>query len=341
MGKLGHDEDDDTADNQVDQNINVDDPNDDTDTTQQNQAEDATVPRVVEAEEDSRLASDSDDDSTDADEASGRKRESAKERRERARKAKERDKQDLALLRATTAKQDARLRELDKQLSVMQVSNLDALMATEIANAEQMDKIFGAAITAKNGEDARRAAELRDEAKQKAWGYYNQKQQILGVAQQKQNTPAEVPYKNQAMTFLSDKPWYNPGSGDEDSLIVEAMDKALSKKMNPNDPDYWSTLDKKVREKLPHKFESDESEDDDGVQDDEPRQQRQVAAPRRKGPPTGGSSRNVSSSRPGEIRLPAEMVAAMKEAGHWDDPKRRARVAQRYIDGVKNNQRNG
>ncbi len=30
----------------------------------------------------------------------------------------------------------------------------------------------------------------------------------------------------------------------------------------------------------------------------------------------------------------------MKEAGYWDDPKIRARVAKRYIDGLKNN-RNG
>jgi hypothetical protein len=32
------------------------------------------------------------------------------------------------------------------------------------------------------------------------------------------------------------------------------------------------------------------------------------------------------------------MVDAMKEAGHWENPKVRARVAQRYIDGLKNRQ---
>jgi hypothetical protein len=327
MGTLsGQDEDD------QDQDVITppDDPNDDTDPSQQVQAEDDSVPQVLE-EGDARIAADADEDTDDEPQ---RRRETAKERRERAKLARNRDKQDLDLLRQTTAKQNAALEQMQKQLLVMQITDLDSRLATESTTANQMDEVFAAAITAKNGKDAATAASLRDAAKQNAWNIFHQKENL--VKQLNAPRAAEVTFKDKALGFLADKPWYNPASGDEDSLIVEAMDKALSKNMNPNDPKYWETLDQKVRDRLPHKFEAD---DQDEV-DDEPAPRRQ-AAPHRKGPPTGGTSRTTSGSRPSEIRLPAEMVQTMKDAGYWDDPKIRARVAQRYIDGVKQNKRNG
>jgi hypothetical protein len=328
MAKLGHEDDNEQVTSQV-----VDDPNDDTDEGQQVQAESDNVPRVVE-ENDERLAA-SDEGESDADESDAgrpRQRESAKERRERARLAKERDKAELEILRRTVAKQDQRFKEIETRLAVNRVTEIDERLATANAEAEQFDRIFGAAITQKNGEDARKAAQLRDEAKQRAWQLFNEKQQIL----QRANAPAaqETPaYQDLALKFLADKPWYNPAKGDEDSLLVEAIDKALSKTMNPNDPTYWDTLDRKVKEKLPHRFAQDDGDEDVRTTSQ--------TTQRRKGPPTGGSSRssgNGSSNRD-QIVLPKEMVEAMKEAGKWDDPVVRARVAKRYIDGLKN--RNG
>jgi hypothetical protein len=346
MGKLSGEDEDQQEQTGDEAAPYVADPGDDTDPEQQVDKQDDSVPTVIEASDDEpqgdkRIATDEDDDGETSEEGEEprRKRETAKERRDRAKAARARDKQDIDLLRATTQKQDQALLALSRQLIVMQVTDLDSRLATETNTANQMDEIFAAAITQKNGKDAAAAAKLRDEAKQNAWNLYHQKEAL--VKQLNQPVRQEVPYKNQAMAFVADKPWYNPASGDEDSLIVEAMDKALAKTMNPNDPAYWATLDKKVRARLPHKF-NDTSQDDDGAEDDQdepaPRaQQRQAAAPRRKGPPTGGSSRSQGSGNRGDIHIPAAMVAAMKEAGHWDDPKVRARVAKRYIDGIKNN----
>ena len=334
MPRLGHDDDDqdqNPAALEGDAEARQNDP-DAPEDTNESQAADGIV--VV---EDARLNAEqtADDEDTGHDDNRSRKRETARERRERARQAKERDKLEIDLLRRTTAKQDARLQELERSLTVTKVTDLDSRLATEIQTAEQMDKVFAAAISAKNGEDARRAAQLRDEAKQRAWNLYNEKQGIIQQAQQREQTPTVVPFADKAQKFLSDKQWYNPQSGDEDSLVVEALDKALSKQMNPNDPNYWDTLDQKVRAKLPHRFQTQQRDDaDDGQDEDEdpaPRQQT------RRGPPTGGSSRDRQNGSVQQIRLPAEMVAAMKEAGHWDDPKVRNRVAQRYINGLKNN----
>lgn len=350
MGKLtGEDEDDDKSLDTAtdgDQPQHVDDPADDTDGSAVDK-QDPSVPTVIEDDaapaDDARLSDDQDDEEDD--EQPQRKRETARERRERAKNARARDKQDLDLLRQTVAKQNEVLDKMQKQQIVMQITDLDSRLATESNTATSMDEVFAAAITAKNGKDAAAAAALRDQAKQNAWALFHQKENL--VKQLNAPRAQEVSFKGQAMDFLKDKPWYNPASGDEDSLIVEAMDKALSKTMNPNDPNYWATLDKKVRARLPHKFTDADDQDDEDAQDDpapprrQQRQPQQDAAPRRKGPPTGGSSRTQSGSRPSEIRLPPEMVQTMKDAGYWDDPKTRARVAQRYIDGVKKNKSNG
>ncbi len=338
MAKLGHEEDDQDQDQSVALEGDAESRQNDPDAQQHEETEDQVV--VVAEEGDRRLHADAtDDDQADGGEAGenrSRKRETARERRERARLAKERDKLEIDLLRRTTAKQDARLQELERTLTVTRVTDLDTRLATELATADQMDKVFGAAITAKNGDDARRAAQLRDEAKQRAWNIHNEKQLIIQQANQRDQTPQAVPYQSKAIDFLKDKQWYNPQSGDEDSLVVEALDKALSKQMNPNDPNYWDTLDKKVRERLPHRFQRTQQRDDsndDADEDYEPAPRQQS----RKGPPTGGSSRDRSNGGVQQIRLPSEMVDAMKEAGHWDDPKVRQRVAKRYIDGLKNN----
>jgi hypothetical protein len=334
MPRLGH-EDDDQDQNPAalegDAEARQNDPDAPEETTEESQPVDG----VLVVEEDARLNADqtADDEDAGQDDHRNRKRETARERRERARLAKERDKLEIDLLRRTTAKQDARLQELERSLTVTKVTDLDSRLANEINTADQMDKVFAAAITAKNGEDARRAAQLRDEAKQRAWQLYNEKQGIIQHAQQREQTPTTVPYQDKALNFLRDKQWYNPQAGDEDSLVVEALDKALSKQMNPNDPNYWDTLDKKVRARLPHRFQTQQGDDaDDGEDGDDPAPRQQA----RRGPPTGGSSRDRQGGVQ-QIRLPAQMVEAMKEAGHWDDPKVRARVAQRYINGLKNN----
>jgi hypothetical protein len=340
MPKLGHEDDED----QGETTQQVEDPNDDTDPEQQVQLEDPTVPAVLEddGQQDERLSDQAEDDDADTDREPSRKRESAKERRQRAKEAKERDKLELQILRDTVSRQNASIEAIRRDTTVNRVTELDNRLATALAEVQQFENIEAAAITAKNGQDAVQAKRLAEAARQRAWGAHNEKEALVKQAQ----TPAATtikPYADKAVNFLKDKPWYNPNTTSatdlEDTMVVEALDKVLSKQMDPNDPLYWSTLENKVRTKLPHRFESqtDDSGEDDS--NDEP-QTRQQAAPRRKGPPTGGSSRTQSGRGPQEIRLPKEMVEAMKEAGHWDNPKVRARVAQRYIDGLRQN-RNG
>lgn len=342
MPALGHEDDDQDLDQN--QNTNVEDPNDDTDTAQQNQAEDPSVPAVIEDDgehEDERLSERAEDDDEGAHDDRPRQRETAKERRKRAKEAKERDKLELQILRDTVARQNDRISAIQRDTTVTRVSELDTRLATALAEVEQFEKIQAAAITAKNGTDAMQAQKLAEQARQRAWAIHNEKEGIQRQQQQQTQNPIK-PYADKAVNFLKDKPWYNPNATSvsdlEDTLVVEALDKVLMRSMDPNDPRYWSTLETKVRAKLPHRFDGNTPDADDEGQDDDndAPAARQDVAPRRKGPPTGGSSRTNSGRGLKEIRLPKEMVDAMKEAGQWDNPKQRARVAQRYIDGLRN-----
>lgn len=260
--------------------------------------------------EDERLAAD------DADEQPQRHKETAKERRDRAKAAKERDKRELAFQRNIIQQQNERLAALEQGQVVTRVTDLDNRLATALNEVDTFDKIFGKAIEAKNGDDARQARKLGDEAKQRAQAAYNEKQAIL---QQRQQQPAVDPrVERLAKDFMDANPWYNHTSNDEDSLIVKALDSAVASRYQPTDPAYWQALQERVKERLPQHFQED-------AEDDAPR----------KGPPVGGSSRTNSPTSKSEIRLPAEYVTALKDAGLWDDPKTRIRMAKRYATQIK------
>ncbi len=318
---------------------------------EQPEAEDTNV---IEAggeqdQEDQRIAAEQDDDAGSEEEEDGeqhtRRRETARQRRERARRAKQQDKEELQILRATTAKQDQRLNQMERALIETRVADFENRLATAQSYVNQWNEVDIKATKAGNVQDAVTARQYREQAAKEAAQYAQHVQQLRSALQGsgQQQAPQPPPFAPMAMNFLKDKPWYNPKQGDEDSLIVEALDKALQKTMDPNDPRYWNELDRRVRKRLPHKFRqtsSQESDEDYDVADDDSQEEapRTRQTSQRRGPPTGGSSRTTSTGgKVTEIRLPAQMVEAMKEAGQWDDPKKRASVAKRYLAGLKQN----
>lgn len=282
-----------------------------------------------------------DEEETDTDEgdAPRRKRETAAERRNRAKLAKERDKRELDFQRREISRQDQELRELRQAVTVTRVNDIDTRIATANNEAAQFDRIFAAAITAKNGEDARQAAEYRDAAKTRAWQLDQERQRIAQEAKTPRNQAP--PYQGQAEDFMAANPWYDHTGRDADSRLVKEIDAAVAKEYIPTSPAYWAELQRRVEKNLPHKFESRQRQqrnnDDDGDDDTQEQQQRQDT--RRRGPPTGGSSRSNSSTSQTQIRLSPERVQAMKDAGLWDDPKTRTKMAKQYANYDKQNSR--
>lgn len=286
---------------------------------------------VVEDTGDERLSQQDEADDEGEQERPRRQKESAAERRARARVAKERDKRELEFQRRELARQDALIKDLQKGQVVSRVTELDNRIATAQTEAEQYDVIFGRAITANKGDDARAAAAIRDAAKQRAWDAHQQKEQLLIEAKKPQ--VSAPPYQGLADEFMAANPWYDHSGRDADSRLVKEIDAAVAKEYIPTSPAYWKELQRRVQKNLPQHFQSNDDSDDEGdtqVTQSQPRT--------RKGPPTGGSSRSNSSTST-QIVLSAERVAAMKESGKWDDPKTRLRMAKQYANYDKQNSR--
>lgn len=287
-------------------------------------AEREPIVEVVEAGDERLSQSQESDD--DGDERPNRQRETAAERRARAKQAKERDKKELDFQRRELARQDALIKKLQEGQTVSRVTDLDTRIATAQQEAETYDQIFGKAITAKNGDDARAAAAIRDAAKQRAWEAHQEKLAVIQQAKQQPSAPAYQPLADQ---FMADNSWYDHSGRDADSKLVNEIDAAVAKEYIPTSKAYWDELQRRVKLNLPHRFEADDS--DTGTHQEE-----RPVARKKGGPPTGGSSRSNSSTSQ-QIMLSPERVAAMKEAGMWDDPKIRSKMAKKYANYDKEN----
>ena len=320
--------------------LSEDDDEQDQSTTQEHEVEvenepaaEQQDPPIEVVEEDARIAAPDDDGEQQHDNRGERKpRESAKERRERARVAKERDKKELAFLRAELSRQDQAMRDLQSAQSVTRINELDNRMSVAQREVQTFEQIEAAAIAKNEGRDAVDARKLRQEAERKLQQAAWEKQQI----QQQRQAPPPPTFLPLAQEFLSKLPWYDANGNDEDSLIVRALDNAVAQRYNPNSPEYWSELEGRVKQTLRHRFQTQQNNNSD---DDSEEDVVQDQPPRRKGPPTGGSTRTASS--PNRIMLSPERVQAMREAGAWDDPVLRARMAKAYANYDKQHNSRG
>ncbi len=292
------------------------------------QNQDEPLPDVI---EDTRIASSNDDDADDPDTRQRRPRETAAERRARAKAAKDRDKRELDFQRRELERLQRQLTAVTQTQSVNRVADLDNRIATANAEAAQMAQVKAAAITKAQGADAVAAERLQNEAIQRAWAAQAEKDQILQAAQRPtQQAPAFEPLARQ---FMADNPWYNHNGNDEDSRLVKEIDAQVAKEYVPTSEAYWRELQRRVQKHLPQHFTNiRQQQQEDDVDDDDVGTRTQT----RKGPPVGGSTRNSSTTAP-SYRLSPERVQALKEAGLWDDPKTRVKMAKKYAEYDKNN----
>ena len=300
-------------------------------TQTQHEPEIEVVEEGDEPQGDTRLAQSDDDEPQHQ-----RKRETAAERRQRAKEAKIRDKRELDFQRRELKRLEQTVHELTQGQVVTRVTELDNRLASAQAEVAQWEKVKAMAISKHEGADAVAADNFlnaaRDKYNQAAWD----KQQVITTAQQ-QPTPQqrEVPFAGLMNEFLENNTWYDPKGVDEDSLIVKAIDNAVAQKYKPTDPAYWRELQKRVDARFGNNDRPQSRNDSDEDDVDAP-----VVTRKRQGPPVGGSNRSNSSGGGGsatQIRLSPERVQAMKDAGLWEDPKVRARMAKTYSEYDRNN----
>jgi hypothetical protein len=131
-----------------------------------------------------------------------------------------------------------------------------------------------------------------------------------------------------AAQWMRKNSWYNPDATDPDSRIAKKIDEVMSTQgWNASDPDYWDELDSRLQKELPHRY--NDSNDDET---------RTVRRPRNV---VGSAGREASAAFGGSNRsqfvLSPDRVKAMKEAGAWDNPERKARMIQQFMVFDRNN----
>lgn len=127
--------------------------------------------------------------------------------------------------------------------------------------------------------------------------------------------PLDPRLASHAQRWMSENRWYDPNARDQDSLIARTVDQRLAEEgWDPTTEAYWDELSARVKKYLPHRVS-------DGKMNTQAKPKAVVA----------GSGRDSGSSgKTGTYKLSAERVQAMKDAGIWDNPEKRAEAVKRY-----------
>ena len=241
------------------------------------------------------------------------------ENRRRRRESKEKKKSYIEDLRRENAAKSAMIEEMNNRLAVIERKSTGSEMA-QLARAEQdavaaynqLRDIHASAVERADGKVATEAQERMSELRDK----YNRIKSIKAAYTQRQNAPQPLDPRlaSHADKWMSANKWYDPSGKDEDSDIALTVDKRLAQEgWDPRTPEYWDELTDRLKKRLPHKVNSGYNQSNI----------------RRNPPPVSGSGREGSGTQ-STYKLSAARVAAIKEAGKWDDPKARAEMVKAY-----------
>jgi hypothetical protein len=171
-----------------------------------------------------------------------------------------------------------------------------------------------------------KAQEMMYESQRKVESLKSIKDQATRQMSQPPKPTMNVPdpsVQRNAAAWMERNPWYDPQAKDMDSEIAQRLDKKLTDEgYDPSSPDYWEELDDRVAKYIPHRAES--------------APQRTTARPRM----TGSGRESAPSGRANEFRISPDRVAAMKEAGMWENPELRAKAIKKYAAWDRDNKRN-
>ena len=292
-----------------------------------------------EGEEDNTSSSDDGDGDTQGFAEGGEVEGDTEEDRENlraARREERRLKKDLTKQREVSAKHkisslerrnetlERRLAQVENAAVGFQFAQIDRLLEDESTRVEYAKMKATQAAQAGNVAEQMEYMEQFHNAKTKLAQVQMLKQRQLEEAKQPRNnvpSPATETVQQNATDWLHSNRWYDPSGKDTDSRIAKVVDNALaSEGWDPADPEYWDELDNRLKERLPHRYTGKTGGDRN----------------RRSGTSSGRTDVSGSSIK-NTFTLSRDRVQALKDAGMWDDPSKRAKAIRSYADFDRKN----
>jgi hypothetical protein len=178
-----------------------------------------------------------------------------------------------------------------------------------------------------NGDLLTSAQEMWFEARRQFEALDNLKKQSV-APQQNTTIQAADPYvKRYAGEWMANNPWYDPNSKDPDSKRALNEDQILADEgYDPRTREYWEELDYRLQKMLPHRYNTEV----ESVSPSTKRPRNVVTSSGRESMASSGGGKNTFTLSPDQVR-------AMKDAGMWDDPDKRAKMIRRYAQDFRNN----
>lgn len=250
------------------------------------------------------------------------RRKERREKRERQKAARDASRYTIDLLTKRLQEAEARLNSFEGRQVSRESQEIDARLGMAQQAWQIADQARRRAVA--NSDMAAYDAATRD--MQAAEATFNQLRGVKArisqvVAQPASQEPAPDPrVVGLAQEFADRNDWYDPDGSDEDSAIVQTIDRKLAQEgLDPSTEEYWEELDKRVRRRLPHRFE------------------KQSKPQRQSGPPVGGGREYAPPSTRKEVYVSPERKAAMVAAGAWDNPEKRKAMLKRYAEYDRQN----
>lgn len=218
-----------------------------------------------------------------------------------------------------------RMAVLEKKSHGSEVARINKAIEDQHARIAFAKQKIAEATATGNGDLLTNAQEMWFEARRNAEALENIKKKATAPRQQRTIQAPDATVQNFANQWMSNNSWYDPKGRDADSKIALTIDAALAEEgYTPQTAEFWQELDNRLQKYLPHRYT-------DTANERQPqRKPRNVVTSSGREAVSSSGGRNVFTLNPDQVR-------AMKDAGMWDDPDKRARMVARYAKEARQN----
>jgi hypothetical protein len=247
------------------------------------------------------------------------------ERRLRRKIHKQKNNHLVDALKKQNADLSNRLAAVEKKTSGAELARVDKAIEDAGVQVEYAKMKMKEAVSISDGEGLAKAQELWYESKRKMESLETLKQNAAKhMSQPNQNIQIPDPMVQRlAADWMDDNPWYDPNGRNEESQIAQMIDKRLTEEgFDPTTEDYWDELDSRMRRYMP-------------------KQQNNQKAARPRSVMTSSGRDSTATTKSNEFRLSPDRVAAIKEAGLWDNPQARQNAIRKYAEWDRTNKNRG